>query len=399
MKPDFRIPTMAEIRAIPPNGFNAVSTFAGCGGSSTGYRMAGYRMLLANEFIQAAGDSYEANMAEYTVLDRRDIRKVTAQSILDSIGLAEGQLDVFDGSPPCASFSMAGRRAALWGAVKSYSDTEQRVDDLFGEYLRIAEGLQAKVCTAENVPGLTIGVARGFYNEIMTSFDAIGYHAEAVILEAEWLGVPQARHRLFFVAVRKDLYAAGLKPVFPVPLPYYYAIKDALPHFHRVVIHNGTSGFDKEDTVYGADQVGPTIMAGGIAGRNLSQYHVEAETDITKYAIGEQWEKMGQPGTQSDKFFQLVRPDPEKPCPTVTATAAQPGAASVVHPTEKRKFSVWELKRLCAFPEDYVLTGSYSQQVERLGRAVVPPVTMHLGRTIADRILTPWAAMQKAKAA
>lgn len=355
MKPVYRVPTMADIRGIEPNGFKAVSTFAGCGGSSTGYRMAGYRMLLANEFIPAAGDTYEANMADYTILDRRDIRKVTAGSILDSIGLGYGDLDVFDGSPPCASFSMAGARAALWGAVKSYSDTEQRVDDLFGEYLRLAEGLQAKVCVAENVPGLTIGVARGFYNEIMDGFSAAGYYVEAAILEAEWLGVPQARHRLFFVAVRKDLHEAGLKPAFPAPLGYYYSLQDAIPDV----------------------AVGRSVMP------------VEPETDITKYAIGEQWEKIGGFG-QSEKFFQLVRPHPEKPCPTITATAAQTGAASVVHPTEKRKFSVAELKRIGGFPDDFVLTGSYQQKVERIGRAVVPPVTMHLGRAIAERILKPW---------
>jgi DNA (cytosine-5)-methyltransferase 1 len=123
---------------------------------------------------------------------------------------------------------------------------------------------------------------------------------------------------------------------------------------------------------------------------------VEPETDISKYAIGTEWDKMGGPGSRAmdgskiageAKFFQLVRPNPEEPCPTVTATAGSTGAASVVHPTEKRKFSVGELRRLCAFPDDFILTGTYSQQVERLGRAVMPPVTAALGRAIAEKIL------------
>ena len=66
----------------------------------------------------------------------------------------------------------------------------------------------------------------------------------------------------------------------------------------------------------------------------------------------------------------------------------QRGAASVVHPTERRKFSVAELRRLCGFPDDFILTGTYSQQVERLGRAVCPPVTAALGRVIAEQILS-----------
>ena len=412
---------MADVRAVAPNGFRAVSTFAGCGGSSLGLRMAGFKMLLANEFIPAAGDTYEANCDPATIVDRRDIRKVTGDSICDAIGIKVGELDYFDGSPPCASFSMAGKRAALWGAVKSYSDTEQRVDDLFGEYLRLVASLQPKVACAENVPGLTIGVARGFYNEIMDGFEAAGYVPAAAILEAEWLGVPQARHRLFFQAIRQDLWDAGLKHAWPTPLTYFYSIRDALPHMARVVIHNNTSSFQKEDKTFEADGLGPTIMAGGMAGLSHYQYHVEAEpgtgadapalsenaravadgiappepeTDIARFAIGEQWDKMGGEGTQSDKFFQLVRPDTEKPVPTITATAGSPGAASVVHPLEKRKFSVAELRRLCGFPDDFVLTGTYSQQVERLGRAVCPPVTMHLGRAVAEKILRPWRIMK-----
>lgn len=150
-KPPYRIPLMAEIGAVPWNGFRAASLFAGCGGSSLGYRMAGYRMMWASEFVPAAADAYAANKDERTILDRRDIRDVDPRHVLAETGLAEGQLDLLDGSPPCASFSMAGKRAALWGEVKNYSDTRQRVDDLFGEYLRIAAGLRPKVCVAENV--------------------------------------------------------------------------------------------------------------------------------------------------------------------------------------------------------------------------------------------------------
>src|SRR5688572_2509413 len=49
-KPPYRVPSMSEVRAVPPNGFRVVSTFAGCGGSSLGYRMAGFRVVWANEF-------------------------------------------------------------------------------------------------------------------------------------------------------------------------------------------------------------------------------------------------------------------------------------------------------------------------------------------------------------
>src|SRR5210317_2070165 len=114
-KAPYRVPTMQEIAAIEPNGYNVISTFAGGGGSSLGYRMAGYRVLWANEFIESARETYSANKANYTTVDGRDIREVTATEILETVGINKGDLDILDGSPPCASFSTAGKRHKGWG--------------------------------------------------------------------------------------------------------------------------------------------------------------------------------------------------------------------------------------------------------------------------------------------
>jgi DNA (cytosine-5)-methyltransferase 1 len=129
-KPPYRVPTMPEIAAVPRNGFSVVSTFSGCGGSCLGFRMAGFETVWANEFIPAAQATYRANHPT-TLLNTRDIRQVSPQSILKAIGKKKGEIDVLEGSPPCASFSTAGRRQANWGKVTKYSDTKQRVDDLF----------------------------------------------------------------------------------------------------------------------------------------------------------------------------------------------------------------------------------------------------------------------------
>lgn len=113
-KPPYRVPLMSEIADLPWNGFNAISTFSGCGGSSLGYKMAGFRVLWASEFIPAAQETYRANHPK-TILDTRDIRQVKPEDILAAIGMKPGELDLFDGSPPCASFSTAGAREAGWG--------------------------------------------------------------------------------------------------------------------------------------------------------------------------------------------------------------------------------------------------------------------------------------------
>jgi DNA (cytosine-5)-methyltransferase 1 len=369
-KPVYQVPTMDDIRAIPWNGFNAISTFSGGGGSSTGYRMAGFRVLWASEFIDAARETYRANKAPYTIVDGRDIRQVTAEDILTAIKMQPGELDLFDGSPPCASFSTAGKREAGWGKVKKYSDKEQRTDDLFFEYIRLLRGLRPKTFVAENVSGLVKGTAKGYFIEIMRELKASGYRVSCKVLDAQWLGVPQARQRTIFVGVRDDL---GIDPAHPKPLPYRYSVREALPW------------------IRGIDGPMPTIQAGAGARTSSSWEHgtcmIEAETDISRYAIGAEWERMGKPGTQSDKYFSLTRPALDAPSGTITQRGGDNTCASVCHPTEKRKFSIAELKRICAFPDDYILTGTYAQQWERMGRAVPPIMMYHIAATVRDQIL------------
>lgn len=376
-KPPYRVPSMAEVAALPWNGFSVASTFSGCGGSSLGYRMAGFRVLWASEFIKAARDTYRANASPYTIVDPRDIRQVKASDILDAIGMKPGELDLFDGSPPCASFSTSGKREAGWGRVKKYSDTEQRTDDLFFEYARLIQGLRPKTFVAENVSGLVKGTAKGYFLEILQTLKR-GYRVEAKLLDAQWLGVPQARQRLIFVGVREDL---CLSPAFPKPLPFRYSIQEAIPWITRVV--HDTSGDRSVGDV--TNRPAPTITV-GVRSVNSNHFKVEAETDISRFAIGEEWDKL-KPGEQSDRFFQLVKPPLDGPCPTITASGGSGSIASVVHPTEKRKFTIPELRRICGFPDDFVLTGTYQQQWERLGRAVPPVMMMHIAGAVRDGVL------------
>ena len=415
--------------------------------------MAGFKVVYANEFVPAARETYFANAPLGTIVDDRDIRDVTPESILEKIGMRIGELDLLDGSPPCASFSTAGRRNKLWGKSKSYSDTAQVTDDLFFEYVRILDGLQPKVFVAENVSGLIKGTAKGYFIDILKRMKACGYRVEARVLDAQWLGVPQMRQRLIFIGVRNDLKA---KPALPLPLPYAYSVSDALPDVRAVTTHNPSSAFRTTPM----EHVGPspTILAGGIGGFNTSHYWLETtegdpigptfpdplpyrytvrdaielaegeraihdtkgnrsagdftdravptitvsggvathfsvisaqpepDSSFVGYAIEAQWEKLA-PGESSDKFFNLVRAHPDKPSPTLTAIGGSPGVASVTHPSERRKFTIAELRRICGFPDDFVLTGTYSKQWERLGRAVPPVMMCAIATTVRDKIL------------
>lgn len=388
-----------------------------------GYKMAGFRVLWASEFIPAAQDTYRANHPA-TILDTRDIRNVQASDILDAIGMKPGDLDLFDGSPPCASFSTAGKREAGWGKVKAYSDTKQRTDDLFFEYSRLVKGVQPKVFVAENVSGLVKGTAKGYFLEILAELKSCGYVVSAKLLDAQWLGVPQMRQRVIFVGVRNDLASQfGVKPVHPKPLAYRYSVRDALPHIVGQAVANDVyedagraparTGQDstgrRTSSTLGNESLGmiqatprayrdrrgafgndgditdspaPTVLADSVG----THWVIEPGTDISRYAIGAEWDKI-EPGEQSRRYFQMTKPDVASPCPTVTQRGGDNTVASVVHPTEKRKFSIAELRRICAFPDDFVLTGTYAQQWERLGRAVPPVMMMHIAKTIQTEVL------------
>ena len=429
-KPPYKVPGMAEIAAIPWNGMTVVSTFSGCGGSSLGYRMAGFRVLLASEFVEAARDSYRANMRPGTYLDDRDIREVTPESILKILGMRAGELDLLDGSPPCASFSTAGKRQRDWGEVKKYSDTSQRTDDLFFEFARLVKGLQPKTFVAENVSGLVKGTAKGYFLEILKELKACGYRVACKVLDAQWLGVPQQRQRCIFIGVRNDLKDSEgnlLIPAHPKPLPHRYSVREAIPWIsghqqvtggaweyrerrgdepsYAVRAHGdgqliakvevgANAAFGEEGWKDGATNPAGTNGASPNSGNGLSGGGdvrltvVEPESDISRFAVGTEAAKL-LPGEQSEKFFSLVRAPLDGASPTVTNRGGDASAASVCHPTLQRKFSIAELRRICAFPDDFILTGSYSNQWERLGRAVPPVMMRAIAETVRDAILVP----------
>lgn len=376
---------MEDIRVLEPNGLTAASTFSGCGGSSLGYRMAGFRVAYANEFIDAARDTYAANAESYTVIDGRDIRDVTGRDIISAAG---GEVDLLDGSPPCSDFSTAGRRDEGWGKVKKYSDSEQRVDDLFFEFTRLVREVQPRTFVAENVSGLVKGTAKGYFKMILAAMKDCGYRVEAKLLNASWLGVPQARQRIIFVGVREDL---GFDPPFPKPLPYQYSVREAIsPDAEMIAIYDTRGTFTPKNVT---DTPSSTIttqthlhyqMFGGDpvekdpeTGQNLV---------FTKYSIYESWKRLGVGGSPTGSYFNLVRVNPDRPAPTVAASHGSPGVASISHWETPRKFTLGECRRLCSFPDDFILTGDYAQRWERLGRAVPPVMMSHIAAGIRDAL-------------
>lgn len=330
----------------------AVSTFSGCGGSCLGLKRAGFEVVWASEFVEAARAVYDDNHAPARA-DARDIRLVDAADILGSTGLAKGELDLLEGSPPCAAFSTAGKRDQTWGKVRFYSGLKQRSDDLFFEYARLLRGLMPKAFISENVPGLIKGKAKGYFKLIRRELESCGYDVQARIVSAHWLGVSQCRERLFIAGVRKDL---GKVWSWPKPVEADVSLASALQ---------------------GVTDPGPfaTLKEGSIL-RRVYDLARPGECFADTMARVNRWSCRG-------NHFTHYRLAWDRPTPTVCAQAT-----SIYHPDQPRSLGINELKRVCGFPDEFRLSGSLSRQWERLGRAVPPPVMQALSQTLIEEVLS-----------
>ena len=193
---------LEDLKKIRKNGLKVFSCFSCGGGSSMGYKLAGFEVIGNNEIDSKINAMYVKNhRPKYNF--NCDIRDLTNLSLPDEIY----NIDILDGSPPCSVFSIAGQREKAWGVEKTFKEGQkkQRLDDLFFYFIDLAKNLNPKVIIAENVKGLIFKRAKGYVNEILKAFEKAGYDVQIFLLNAAKMGVPQTRERTFFIARRKDL--------------------------------------------------------------------------------------------------------------------------------------------------------------------------------------------------
>lgn len=187
------------------NGIKVFSCFACGGGSTMGYKLAGCEVLGCCEIDQKMNEIYIANHhPKYNFLmDIRDFNKLSDKEIPAELF----NLDILDGSPPCTTFSMAGEREESWGKKKKFREgqAEQTLDDLSFVFIETVKKLTPKCVIMENVEGILLGNAWTYVQEIYKQFDEIGYNVKHYLLKGELMGIPQQRHRVFFIAFKKDL--------------------------------------------------------------------------------------------------------------------------------------------------------------------------------------------------
>jgi len=383
--------------------FDVISCFAGGGGSSTGYRLAGGKILLINEFIAEAIASYSENYPDTPVL-ADDIKKYSGQDFLDMAGIKSGELDILDGSPPCSGFSVSGIVEKGWDGYqedtrktyfdddgnvvhegelkkarsgdKKYSTTTQSgVEDLFLEFIRVAKDIKPKVIIAENVKGITFGEARAKLFEFIKSFESIGYEVTYKVLNASDYGVAQGRERTIFICVRKDvcddigLNILNLNGVFPSPTG------------KRIGIEEGLDGLvnDPEEVQMLRDYYEGSFQKNYM---DRVPFRPEKHTKPSHPQFRD-WNPKG-------SCFNMIRPAPKLPCPTLTQAGQKRSASGVFHYEHNRKLTIAEMRRLMSLPEDYALTGNFDRQAERIGRMVAPKMMAEVAKSVYENVIKPY---------
>jgi DNA (cytosine-5)-methyltransferase 1 len=310
-------------RSVDSNGKapTVISTFAGCGGSSLGYKLAGFRELLAVEWDDNAVETFRINFPGVPVY-HGDIAKLTGAECMRLAGIDPGELDVFDGSPPCQGFSTAGKR--------KFDDPR---NSLFKEYARLLKELQPRVFVMENVTGMVKGYMKQAYLTIIAELRACGYRAKGEVLNAMYFNVPQSRERVIIIGVRDDL---GIEPIHPKPQTRPVTVRQAFS---------------------------------GIKSRG------DAPDMSAKYQ--EYWRKAGHGGVvglqQTHRRLDWGRPS--------FVLQKGSGYGGVYHPDECRPLSTLERCRLGSFPDDFKFTG-WNAAIERIGNSVPP----NLMRAIAEHV-------------
>lgn len=193
---------------ITKNNYNVFGTFVCGGGSTMGYKLAGFNHFGGVEIDKRIADVYKENHSPkfFYNCDIRDFNK------LNDLPKELYNLDILDGSPPCSSFSMAGNREKDWGKSKQFKEGQKKqvLDDLVFVYCDTILKLKPKVFLLENVKGLIQGNAKLYVKQIIEKL-SIEYKVQIFLLNAASMGVPQRRERVFIIGHKKEYVLPKLK--------------------------------------------------------------------------------------------------------------------------------------------------------------------------------------------
>ena len=381
--------------------FTYISFFAGGGGSSAGYKLAGGDCKFVNEFQQVAVDTYLANWPNTPhICD--DIKNISGKQIMEMTGIQEGELDILDASPPCPPFSMSGTKQKGWGKEKTaYGMKQKNIEDLTWEVIRITGEMKPKVVICENVKGLTMDYASEHLQRMVNDFEAQGYTTVWKVLKGQEQGVPQKRERVFIVSIRNDVMDDIGMPfmcinnVFPEPEKEFATIQDAI----------GDLKHDNENASEAYELV--EAMKKGAKWKWLKRLpkNPDRVVSVGDDVVGPWYDKVIAHRKKWGKtipekkhsFYQSRRVPYNQASHTLSEQGLMTSLAVHLHPEEDRVFTTKESARIMTLPDDYKFTGTLNQNLARIGLMVAPICMKYLADEIYKQVLEPYNEVHKSK--
>jgi DNA (cytosine-5)-methyltransferase 1 len=274
-------------------------------------------------------------------MDIRDFNK------LDDLPDELYRLDILDGSPPCTTFSMAGDREESWGKKKKFREgqAEQTLDDLSFVFIETVNKLRPKTVIMENVEGLLLGEAWSYVQRIYKEFKDIGYTVKHYLCKGERMGIPQTRHRVFFIAVRNDI---------------------------EFDFDNLNMEFNYEPITYGKIKSG----RGRSITKNTRIYKLIEQAIETDIALCDVTERIENKRT----LFNYKILNDEAVFPTLTAGSAVPPMRRI----ERQYCTAEDMINAQTFPQDFDFTNKTVNNVQYICGMSVPPI---MTKRVVERLI------------
>jgi len=326
-----------------------VELFCGCGGTSLGFEMAGFEVVLGCDIHAPSIQTFKANHPNCSTI-LGDVKKVDPQKIKK---LLNGRpLDVIIAGVPCQGFSLNNR--------KRHEEDDRNL--MYKEFVRFIEILKPKVIVLENVSGMkSTGT---FVKDIEEDLSRAGkMTVRSKLLYAPDYGVPQKRSRLIFVGIRDNEFNFDsiIKTHGPESGKPYVTIMDAIGDLPSLMPKETKIKYKTEP---------------------FSEYQklmrVNTKTSVTCHTAPNHPQdtiekiKNTKPGEPMyPKFKQRIRLAWDIQSPTQVSGGIRP-QFQFGHPEDARGLTIRERCRIQSFPDHFIVTGGIVQGRVQTGNAVPP---------------------------
>ncbi|MBD2268798.1 DNA cytosine methyltransferase [Anabaena sp. FACHB-1391] len=361
----------------------AVDLFAGAGGMTLGFEQAGFDVLASVEIDPIHCAIHQFNFPFWTVLCK-SVEETTGEEIRNSSQIANQEIDVVFGGPPCQGFSLMGKR--------SFDDPR---NSLVFHFIRLVRELQPKFFVLENVKGMTVGKHKEFIAEIINQFSESGYQVNAnyQVLNAANYGVPQNRERLFLLGSRQNIELPKYPEKITFPGQKSPTVWDALQDLP--VIENYPELYQQDWII--TEFSNPSNYAKKL--RNLeivkNNYSYQRQYDhnlltssLRSKHSPESMERFAStPHGKIESISRFHKLDPHGLCNTLRAgTPSNKGAFTSprpIHPFIPRCITVREAARLHSYPDWFRFHPTKWHGFRQIGNSV-PPL---LAQAVAEEII------------